>query len=342
LIRIWRVCAVTSLTVAMMSCRDAQDPEQSSRPSFERFTCDDGGVNQGLPCGGVGSAGPDTAYVTWNWSFPEPGLTPTNLRGAPSNPLWPGMPHDTIIDLHVHVDSIGGGYLPNRTVTLTAAAIDQAGVGVDGIYGHIHRDVGGVAKPAGGFLPGNSLEKIVNTGDSVVVVRFRTGQVSGPVILRAESEGAKPAVDTVPVGVFRLVPLAARASYTLTGDRPWHPQNHYVTQWMAELLAALADGVQAQFGRRLFYNDCSLPFGGVFDLAQKWEAQHFEHRAGVDCDLRTNGTTESGGLDDVERAFVWYRWERLGGQVIDETVLSDQITPNIKNPHYHLRFRGFQ
>lgn len=168
------------------------------------------------------------------------------------------MPHDTIIDLHVHVDSIGadgGAYLPNRTVTLTAAAIDEAGGSIDGVYGHLHHGAGGVRKPAGGFLPGNTLQKVVNTGDSLVIVRFRTGPVSGPVVLRAESEGAKPAVDTVPVGVFRLVPLLARGSYTLIGDKPWHPQNHYVTQWMAELLRRLADDVQGRFARGLFYND---------------------------------------------------------------------------------------
>lgn len=255
------------------------------------------------------------------------------------------MPVDTIIDLHVHVDSIGangGSYLPNRTVTLTAAAIDEAGGGVDGIYGHIHHGAGGVSKPFGGFLPGNTPQKVVNTGDSLVIVRFRTGPVSGPVILRAESEGAKPAVDTVPVGVFRLVPLAERASYTLIGQLAWHPENHYVTLWMAELLEALADSVQAKFGRGLFYNDCSLPFGGVFDLGQRWQASHYEHRGGMDCDLRTNGTTAFGGLNLEERKFVRDLWPTLGGQVYDETVRPDGVTPNTVNPHYHLRFRGFE
>lgn len=109
---------------------------------------------------------------------------------------------------------------------------------------------------------------------------------------------------------------------------------------MAVLLGTLADSVQTTFGRPLFYNDCSLPFGGVFDLRQRWQHSHFEHRAGRDGDLRTNGTTAFGGLDAKERVFVWELWETLGGEVHDETVLSDKVTPNTKNPHYHLRYRG--
>lgn len=278
---------LAGVAVLIASCAEGPQAPDPGKLNLERFTCDDGGSGLDLsgPCGGVGFAGPDTAYVTWNWNFPGQGLTPTNLRGG--GPPWPNMPVDTIIDLFVHVDSIGRGFLANRTVTLTLAPIDEAGGNVDGPYGHIHRGADGVAKPVGGFLPGNAREVVLNTGNSPVIIRYRTGPVSGPVIMRGVSEGAKPAVDTVPVGVVGLVSLVQRTSDTLIGKTTSHTDNHYVVGTMVTMLDDLADSMRAQFSIRLFYNDCSLARGGVFDFRFTWEAPHSEHRAGRDCDLRT-------------------------------------------------------
>jgi len=307
-------------------------------PAYERFTCDDGGsgLDRSGPCGGVGFAGPDTAYVTWNWNFPEPGLWPTELRGVPE------QQSDSTVVLYVQVDSIGAGFLPNRTVTLTATAIDEAGAAADGAYGHFHRGLNGLPKPAGVFLPANASQVVVNTGDSVGLVTYRTSAVSGPVILRGESEGAKPAVDTIPVGVFGLVELVPGPTFDTVGPTTIHPSSNWVTPVMGARLMELADSFFAKYGTKLGYNDASLPRGGKFDLHEQWGADdptcrfrnrsgvliaaprgcHGLHRLGLDVDLRVLN------LSSQQRNRVRDLWSVLA----EEQVINE-------GDHYHLRYR---
>ena len=106
---------------------------------------------------------------------------------------------------------------------------------------------------------------------------------------------------------------------------------------MVTKLNRLADNFYAAFNRPLYYNDLSLPLGGLFDVDTNWACCHDEHRAGRDLDLRTDGDTLNGGLTPGQRIFVWDDWELLGGEVYDERLKRDRVTPNLKNPHYHLR-----
>lgn len=261
-------------------------------------------------------------------------LSPSELESSGGLLDFNGQPIQTQMQLQVSVDS-SGVQLPNRSVTLSATAIDSAGAGIDGPYGHFHTGSGGAQKPAGSISP-----SVVSTGSSrTATVTYKTGPISGPVVLRAESEGAKPTVDTIQVGVLGLAPLTGRNSYVLIGDKPWHPQNHWAVPVMVAKLNSLADGFYTTFNRPLYYNDISLPLGGRFDVDQNWACCHDEHRAGRDLDLRTDGDTLQGGLTPGQRIFVWDEWELLGGEVHNERVKKDKVTPNLKNPHYHFRYR---
>ncbi len=237
------------------------------------------------------------------------------------------------LSLFVWVDSAGTAVL-NRAITLSLEAIDSAGRSADSAYGHVHVGAGGTAKPVGSLSA-----MTVNTGtDGIVIVSYRAGRVSGPVVVHATSGGAQPAQDTVLVGVTGLQALVQRQSDTLIGQTTIHTVNHHGMPAMTTRLDALADSLYDTFRDTLYVNDMSLPFGGVFDIDANWTRDHDEHRAGRDVDIRTNG---AGSLTPEERTFIWYLWERLGGTVHDETKNKDG-TPNTRNPHYHLRYRGSQ
>ena len=155
-------------------------------------------------------------------------------------------------------------------------------------------------------------------------------------VIRATSTGADSAVGTVLVGVPGLEALAQSASDTLIGQNSAHPLNHFGVPAMNSRLNALADSFYATYTDTLYFNDMSLSYGGLFDADSNWAKPHAEHRLGRDADLRTNNY---GGLTEPQRDFVRRVWERLGGSVRDETKNKDK-TPNTKNPHYHLRYRG--
>ena len=275
---------------------------------------------------------PDSASVTIQRV--DAPLSPTELESSGGSVDFSGQPVVTQVQLQVSVDS-NGVSVANRDVTLSVSAIDLSGAGADGPYGHVHTGLGGIQKPAG------TLSRTeVNTGSSRVgTVTYRTGPVSGPVVVRAESQGARAMVDTIQVGVLGLTPLSGRSSYVLIGDRPWHRLNHWGVEPMVARLNVLADSFQAIFGRPIWYNDMSLPLGGRFDLKQNWVGPHGEHRAGRDLDMRTDGPQAEGGMTDNQRNFVKRVWRRLGGDPHDERFVKGVLNPN--GPHYHLRYRGF-
>lgn len=83
--------------------------------------------------------------------------------------------------------------------------------------------------------------------------------------------------------------LGPGAGYTLVGSLTQHPSNHFGTGALIAALGALAVDFSAAFpATPLAYNDMSLPWGGVFDLAFNWRADHCGHRTGVSADIRTS------------------------------------------------------
>jgi hypothetical protein len=235
--------------------------------------------------------------------------------------------------VYVAVDSGGeGNHLLDREIVLTLESVDSLGAGIDASYGHVHRGHGGLPKPTGVL----TADTVNTTQLGLATLTYRASQVSGPIRIRATSAGALANVVTLAVGVLGLTPLLGRSSYVLVGQMWSHPENHFGIPAMTARLDTLADSVLARFTRPLYYNDMSLPLGGRFDVDSNWACCHDEHRSGRDLDLRTQN---AGGLSSRERRYVWDLWERMGGTVHDETVLRSGA-PNIRNPHYHLRYRG--
>jgi len=251
-------------------------------------------------------------------------VAPSGITPSQGRPLLNGQPWPDTLYLGLVVDS-AGTWLQNRTVNLSLQAIDSAGRSVDSSYGHIHAGLGGPQKPAGSL----SLTSVNTGATGIGTVLFQAGAVSGPVVIRATSVGADSARDTLLVRVPVLQALVQGQSDTLIGQLGAHPLNHYGIQAMITRLNALADSFYATYSARLYINDMSLSYGGLFDADSNWATPHGEHRVGRDADLRTNGV---GGLDKGQRDYVWLTWERLGGKVYDETTTS--------NPHYHLKYRG--
>lgn len=241
-------------------------------------------------------------------------VAPTGITANQGRPLLNGQPWPDTLYLNVVVDS-SGTWLTNRTVTLSLQSIDSGGRSTDSSYGHVHQ---GPQKPSGTLSPIS-----VNTGTSGVgSVLFHAGAVSGPVVVRATSAGADSSQDTLLVRVAGLEELVVSDFDSLIGRTNAHPVNHYGIPAMVTRLNALADSFYARYQQKIWYNDMSLPYGGVFDTALNWMPPHSEHRSGRDVDVHTNG------LSVGQRRFLSSRWVLLGG------------APHPEATHFHLRYRG--
>lgn len=94
------------------------------------------------------------------------------------------------------------------------------------------------------------------------------------------------------VGLSTLEDLGPGAGYTLTGAKPQHPSNH----WGVPAFLSAARRVASQFANDnpnnpLLYNEVSLEYGGVFDVATRnaagydWTPPHSSHRLGTNMDI---------------------------------------------------------
>lgn len=94
------------------------------------------------------------------------------------------------------------------------------------------------------------------------------------------------------VGVQGLEDLGMGVGYVLTGDKTPHPSNH----WGVPAFLAGSRAVAMQFfndypDTPLLYNDISLEYGGVFDVATRsaagydWNPPHSTHRLGTNMDI---------------------------------------------------------
>jgi hypothetical protein len=201
-----------------------------------------------------------------------------------------------------------GMRLPNREVRLTLSA-------EEGSAGHAHD--GG--KPAGDF-DGAAEATVVTGSDGLAYVVYRAPPPSGPVRIRASSDGAGDSTVAVRVGVGGLVELAEGDGVVLVGATASHADSHWGTSGMVGALQSLGNQFFEEYGEPIEVNDMSLPLGGLFDIDANWRPPHDEHQVGTSTDLRTNDRSEA------ELRFIRLSWTRLGGSVHNEA------------SHYHLRY----
>lgn len=115
--------------------------------------------------------------------------------------------------------------------------------------------------------------------------------------------------------------------YQLEGATPYHSANHYATPETLvrlEFLALINQQTDNDYPEKLdktrivYYNDMSLPRGGLFDIGPPygsfWHPSHHEHRRGNIADMRPGDRILKDAIRD------------LSGEIHDE------------NDHWHVRF----
>jgi hypothetical protein len=218
------------------------------------------------------------------------GSTHLRCRGLASYQIEIGLTGP----FEVRPGSTGG----NATVDLTAKVAQggnpKAGVvvsfSVDVISssgGHEHNDP---TRPKG------TLSGTQGTTDAngEVQVTFKAPEIAGIHTIKATCATCSnsPATKEIQVKVPGLVEMQpdpqAPPSYTLVGERPNHPSNHW---FLPDSLATLNKVVDAMFKTgwgTVGVNDGSLVWGGLFDIKSTWAPSHHEHRNGNEVDVSVN------------------------------------------------------
>ena len=206
---------------------------------------------------------------------------------------------------------------------IVATVYDENGQKINNV--NIHVEIEPIESTAGHFNHGVRPKKVStygqlvttttrdlqldgNTGTEGFKFRYLASELSGDYNMKVTCKDKvcnliQPS--KIWVGVENLISLEKIASlYEFVGDKPTHPDNHYVTEKTRVKMITLAAKYKTKFPNNavLHYNDSSLERGGLFDVGKtKWKPPHKRHRVGTDVDVRANEA--SGNIpskDDVE------------------------------------------
>ncbi|KAF0200898.1 MAG: hypothetical protein FD173_2224 [Gallionellaceae bacterium] len=229
------------------------------------------------------------------------------------------------------VKDASGQAVPNIPVLITTDVTQDSG-------GHVHidgRHKGKLAIPSDPIKDGK--ETISGNTDSNGVFAFTFGseEASGMHTITAKCTGCQAlATATVTVAIQGLSLLNADPlSYTLNGEKSWHPGSHYFSAAALTKILNLAFvySHDPSFNKQLLIiNDSSLIKGGVLDLGQDWTYTpngHQGHRIGVVVDINNYRDGPSQKFEDLAKKCCNINavWE---GPDVTST------------PHYHLRLLG--
>ncbi|MDR7100481.1 hypothetical protein J2X04_002862 [Lysobacter niabensis] len=94
------------------------------------------------------------------------------------------------------------------------------------------------------------------------------------------------------VGLSTLQELGVGTGYVLKGARDPHPSNHWGEPNFVAAVASVAESFNGQYPATILsYNDISLQYGGLFDVATltqtgyDWTPPHKGHRRGTNMDI---------------------------------------------------------
>ncbi len=65
--------------------------------------------------------------------------------------------------------------------------------------------------------------------------------------------------------------------------------NHFCMPEVANAIFEIAEEYVDSGGERIYINDLSLPYGGLFDIEGNWQTPHSEHRLGNNADISGTG-----------------------------------------------------
>ena len=148
-------------------------------------------------------------------------------------------------------------------------------------------------RPTGRHVPS---EGYVNQSDGRFRATFYASEVSGIVDVTVDCivpfGGCVGSNVSFGVGYQGLEQLGEGSGYVLTGSKGPHPSNH----WGVPNFVAAAKSIATQFladypQSPLQYNDMSLEYGGLFDVATSpgpgydWTPPHKTHRQGTNMDV---------------------------------------------------------
>ena len=184
-------------------------------------------------------------------------------------------------------------------------------------------------------------------------VQYRAPEFGGLVLLRAAAEIDGERVETeaeVTVRVPDLQLLPRSTEYEKVGGTSNHQgppsfpndENHWAHP---DVLAGLQQIARewltlAPSQAPLTINDVSLPWGGRFDIAGRWDGSHSTHRVGRDADIRTTRSlsTRLGvlvGYDDRYGKIMNKEFEEL---CLEAGASKAEIHGSGSNEHYHVYF----
>lgn len=190
------------------------------------------------------------------------------------------------------------GQSPTTPVTVKVSLkVDPTSGGHD--HGDSTRPRGGIADVGKCLSDDTCKEWTLPANNGVVEFNFKAPEASGKHTITATCVGCtNTATKPVDVKADGLIPIPASQSYALTDSqgnviggeqsKPHH-DNHYLTANAIGNLEKLAKLYKntTNPGSRLYLNDASLKWGGLFDVGStSWRKPHTTHRLGVEIDIR--------------------------------------------------------
>lgn len=229
-----------------------------------------------------------------------------------------GPPPPSAVNVVLSPSNAAPGTTVTVTVTVTPAvaghAVSVSASEVAQSGGHHHN-----SRPLGQFSGSSG----TTNGSGVFSTSYTASAFGGSERVRAYAGTVQDSVELT-VAVSSLQQLGSGTGYSLVGDRPTHPSNHYGTASANSALAAIALAYTTMYsGSTLLYNDQSLVRGGLFDISAGWNTPHSEHRLGTNCDVDDNAVP-TGRYATLQQMFI------------------DNGSPNYIHEssanHWHLRF----
>lgn len=129
---------------------------------------------------------------------------------------------------------------------------------------------------------------------------------------------------TVYIIQTQLQQLRSSSNYHLIGSNSKHPSNHWGTQGTINSITSIAAEYRAKTGDRLYLNDMSLTWGGIFDISGNYAPSHNEHRNGRKIDIAATPSTLK-----HETEFI---------KILRKYTTNYILEGRANSRHYHVRF----
>ena len=223
----------------------------------------------------------------------------------------------------------GGPPVRGKTVTLTLGVVAASG----------HHLAHAPDRPLGSFAGGTeqlTTLDVVTDEQGHAAFDYFAPEFSGTYWVQAEVDQSL-ASDEFRVGVA-LEPLAwsSQGAWLKYGKgRDKHSDVYNGLPQMNRYVLALADSFNTRYGKKLYYNDESLPTGGRFDVNGNWGADedHCSHRWGNGLDVHTITNDDAPGLTDDEFKYVQRTWKKI---------IASKRVPLYHRQHFHLQIANSQ